>query len=495
MNFLIIFVCIVLTAVVLVQLGKVTELARSMRGEEQAQEDMNTRQGLLGMVFMVVFMFLCLASAWYYKNWMLGFGPHDPASEHGGQLDQMFRITLGFTYVVFVITHIALFWYAWKYRGRKGRKALFMPHDTKLEIVWTAVPAITMCFLVINGLIAWNDVMGDDGDEDIEIEATAQQFSWTMRYPGQDGKLGGKDYKMITGLNPLGQDLSDEKNYDDFIADDIVLPVGKKVRVRITSKDVLHNFDLPHFRVKMDAIPGLPTYFYFTPKITTEEYRKNLSKYPEYQAPDPNNPDKKLWETFNYELACAELCGSGHYNMKKIVRIVSDEEYADWLEKQKSFYFSTPLRFSAEDPNKDVLFEHEDQLRAQDFKTTFESALTASDVAEKTILLDKVEFAYASADLTPLSIYQLNHLKNQLNENPEVRIELAGHTDNTGGDEANLSLSQKRADVVFNYLRQRGVDESRMVSTGYGSADPIDTNETDAGRKKNRRTEARIIAQ
>lgn len=492
MNFLIVFLCIVLTAVVLVQLGKVTELAGSLRDPDEAQEDLNTRQGMIGMIFLVLFMVFCLGSAWYYKNWMLGYGPHESASAHGGALDGMFNITLGFTYVVFVLTHIALFWYAWKYRGRRGRKALFMPHDTKLELVWTAIPAIVMCFLVVNGLIAWNEVMGDDGDEDIEIEATAQQFSWTMRYPGADGVLGEKNYKQISGLNPLGQVWTDKKNLDDFIADEIWLPKGKKVRVRITAKDVLHNFDLPHFRVKMDAIPGLPTYFYLTPTITTEEYRENLSKFPEYNEPDPNDPSKKLWETFDYNLACAELCGSGHYAMKKIVKVVEEDEYNEWLKRQKSYYFSSPVRFSDEDPYKDVLFENEDALRAADFKTNFESALGGEN---KTILLDKVEFAFGGNQLTPLSTYQLNHLANELKRNLSVSIELGGHTDSVGSDEANQSLSQDRADVVYNYLIQRGIDAARMKSVGYGEVKPIAENDSDAGRQKNRRTEAVIIAQ
>ena len=492
MTFLIIFLCIVLTAVVLVQLGKVTELATSIRGEADAQEDLNTRQGLFGMIFMVAFMIFCLGSAWYYKNWMLGYGPHGAASEHGDTLDGMFNITLGFTYIVFVLTHIALFWYAWKYRGRRGRKALFMPHDTKLELVWTAVPAIVMCFLVVNGLIAWNEVMGDDGDEDIEIEATGSQFSWTIRYPGEDGKLGEKNYKNITGLNSLGQVWTDTKNLDDVIVDKIVLPVGKKVRVRITAKDVLHNFDLPHFRVKMDAIPGLPTYFYFTPKITTKDYRKNLANYPEYQAPDPNNPDKKLWETFNFDLACAELCGSGHYAMKKVVEIVSDEEYEKWMKSQKPNYFTSGVRFSDEDPYKNDLFDNEDREQAEEFRSTFETTLAADD---KTIILNKVEFVTGKSELTQLSRYQVAYLANELKRNPNVRIELAGHTDNTGSDEVNLALSDARAKVVYNLLLQKGVDADRLSAKGYGSSQPITDNDTDAGRQKNRRTEARIIAQ
>ena len=492
MTFLIIFLCIVLTAVVLVQLGKVTELANSIRGEADAQEDLNTRQGLFGMIFLVLFMVFCLVSAWYYKNWMLGYGPHESASAHGGTLDDMFNITLGITYIVFVLTHVALFWYAWKYRGRRGRKALFMPHDTKLELVWTAIPAIVMCFLVVNGLMAWNEVMGDDGDEDIEIEATGSQFSWAIRYPGEDGKLGEKDYRSITGLNALGQVWTDTKNLDDFNADKIVLPIGKKVRVRITAKDVLHNFDLPHFRVKMDAIPGLPTFFYFTPNITTKDYRKNLAKYPEYNEPDPNSPDKKLWETFNFDLACAELCGSGHYAMKKIVEIVSEEDYNKWLKTQRSTYFTSGVRFSDEDPYKNDLFDNEDREQAADFKTTFESTLKAED---KTIILNKVEFVTGGSELTQLSRYQVAYLANELKRNPNVRIELAGHTDNTGSDAGNLALSDSRAKVVYNLLLQKGVDANRLSAKGYGSAQPIEDNDTDAGRKKNRRTEARIIAQ
>ena len=493
MTFLIIFLCIVLTVVVLVQLGKVTELANSIRGEEEAQEDNNTRQAFFGLVFLVFFFILGIGTAIYYKNWMLGYGPHASASVHGDALDSMFNVTLGITGIVFLLTHIALFWYAWKYRGRKGRKALFMPHDTKLELIWTAVPSIVMCFLVVNGLMAWNEVMGDDGDEDMEIEATGSQFAWQIRYPGADGILGAKDYKSITPLNSLGQVWTDEKNLDDMITDEIWLPKGKKIRVRITAKDVLHNFDLPHFRVKMDAIPGLPTYFYFTPKLTTEEYRENLKEYPEYQQEDKNNPGKKLWETFNYELNCAELCGKGHYAMKKIVKIVEQEEYDAWVAQQKSHYFNSGIRFSEEDPYKDDLFEFEAKAQTAEFNTIFDSTLLST--TNKTILLDKVEFEFGKSSLTALSRYQLTDLANRLKSDTNVMVELAGHTDSVGSDEQNQSVSQSRADVVFNYLKGKGVSADRLRSVGYGETNPIADNETDAGRQQNRRTEARIIAQ
>lgn len=355
MTALLILICVILVTIVVIQIGKVTELASSIRGEEDSQYDTNRWNGLLSVAFLVVFLVGCVVSAVYYKNYMLGYGPHMAASEHGSRIDFLFDVTLFFTGIVFVITHIALFWFAWKYRGRRNRKADFIAHNDKLEIVWTIIPAVVMTLLVVGGLDAWNDIMYDvaPDEEHIEIEAMGVQFNWLLRYPGPDGQLGTRDFRLTTGLNPIGQDWTDVKNHDDLHPSEIVLPVGKKVRVRILARDVLHNFYLPHFRVKMDAVPGIPTYFVFTPTKTTEEYRLELSKYAEYQVPfdpaDPNGPQK--WEAFEYELACAELCGSGHFSMRRIVRIVSEQEYNDWLNAQSSYYFSN-IRNTDEDPLK-----------------------------------------------------------------------------------------------------------------------------------------------
>ncbi len=353
MTLLLGFLIVVLLAIVVVQIGKVSELAAKIRGEEEVQEATNNRQGLLSLIFMIVFLVGVTVSGIHYKDWYLGFGPHASASEHGGSIDSMFQVTLFFTGIVFVITHILLFYFAYRYRGSRRRKASFVPHDDKLELVWTAAPAIVMAFLVISGLDTWNEVMADikPGDDYMEIEAVGEQFGWNIRYPGADGLLGERSYKLISGDNPIGQNWKDLKNKDDFHATEIVLPVGKRVRVRITSKDVLHNFYLPHFRVKMDAVPGMPTYFVFTPKKTTEEYRNELSNYKTYQQPaDPADPNgEQLWQRFDYELACAELCGKGHFSMKRIVKIVSEDEYLAWVEKQQSFYESQ-IRGTENDP-------------------------------------------------------------------------------------------------------------------------------------------------
>ncbi|NND14804.1 MAG: cytochrome c oxidase subunit II [Eudoraea sp.] len=365
MTGLIIVLCVLMIGVIIVQVGRVSELAGRIRGNEEIQRDNNNMNGIISLVFMVVFLISTIVSAWYYKNSMLGYGPHESASLHGSTLDYIFNVTLFFTAIVFFITHIALFWFAYKYRGQKGRKAIFLSHDNRLELIWTIIPAVVMTFLVVGGLDAWNEVMADvgEGEEHIEIEATGMQFAWMMRYPGEDGLLGRKDYTLINSTNPLGMDWTDTKNHDDWVStaagEILKLPVGKKVRVRITSRDVLHNFDLPHFRVKMDAVPGLPTYFVFTPSMTTEEYRQNLGalkkngepKYPEWWEPsDPDEPDgPKRWEAFMFELACAELCGNGHYSMRRVVDIVSQEEFDMWAAGLQGYY-DTTIKGTEEDP-------------------------------------------------------------------------------------------------------------------------------------------------
>ncbi len=356
MTALLIILCILLVGIVLVQIARVVELTSQIKGEREVMRESSWWNAHLSLGFLVVFLVAVFVSSYYYKNELLGYGPHASASEHGGAIDSMFNVTLFFTGLVFVITHIALFWFAYKYRWREGRKASFIAHDNRLEVVWTAVPAVVMTLLVVRGLDAWDAIMADvRPDEDyLEIEAIGQQFNWIIRYPGPDGKLGARDYRLTTATNQVGQDFRDRKNWDDVIVgQELYLPVNKKIRVRIIAKDVLHNFYLPQFRVKMDAVPGMPTYFVFKPIKTTAEYRNELRKYPDFHKPydltDPQGP--KRWEKFEYELACAELCGKGHYSMKRIIRVVSQEEFDAWYKQQESYYL-TQIRGKDEDPNK-----------------------------------------------------------------------------------------------------------------------------------------------
>ena len=501
MIYLIAFVIVFLLAVIVIQIGKVTELAARIRGEEEVEYQNNTTQGTWGMVFMVVFLVGCVISAYYYKNYMLGYGPLTSASEHGFELDSIFDVTLIFTGIVFVITHVLLFWYTYKYRRQRGTKAIFFAHDTKLEMIWTAVPAVVMTFLVARGLVAWNSIFPTLTDEDkyIEIEATGYQFAWDIRYPGADGTLGNKDFRLIDlANNSLGIDFTDEFSADDIVlggTDKIVLPVDTTVKVRITSKDVLHNFYLPHFRVKMDAVPGLPTSFIFKPVMTTKEFRQQLSEYPEWQVPaDPNDPQgPKRWETFEYELACAELCGKGHYSMRRVLEIVTREEYNAWISQQKSFYMAN-IRNTDKDPNRGKkLFSFEIKQRAEELKAEFANIL--SDSAKTNIIpLKHVFFESSSDKLSDLSKHELDNLVSLIKSKPSMRIELGGHTDNAGDPNGNLELSQKRAESVLNYLVTSGVPSSQLIARGYGQNNPLESNDTPEGRDKNRRTELKIIS-
>ncbi|HNG89290.1 MAG TPA: cytochrome c oxidase subunit II transmembrane domain-containing protein, partial [Saprospiraceae bacterium] len=152
MTALIVLLCFILIAIVLVQIGKVTELTSQIKGERETMRNNSKWNGGLALVFMIVFLGGVIISAWKYRNVMLGYGPHDSASEHGGVLDEMFNITLAATGLVFILTHIALFWFVYKYRYQEGRKAQFLAHDTRLEIWWTAIPAVVMVLLVVRGL-------------------------------------------------------------------------------------------------------------------------------------------------------------------------------------------------------------------------------------------------------------------------------------------------------------------------------------------------------
>ncbi len=503
MTFLIAILILVLLVVILLQISKVSELSRKIRGQEESERKANDRTALWLVVFMIAFLIFCVASALYYKNIMLGYGPHQSASAHGGDIDSLFNTTLFFTGIVFVLTQILLFWYSFKYRYKKGNISTFFAHDTNLELVWTGIPVVVMTFLVVQGLLVWNEVMPDLDPESeyLEIEATGYQFAWDLRYPGEDGALGTKNFrKIVPGVNSLGIDWTDDKSVDDILlsgSDEIVLPVDTTIRVRITSKDVLHNFYLPHFRVKMDAIPGLPTYFIFNPILTTEEYRQNLKEYPEWQVPaDPEDPEgPQRWEAFNYELACAELCGKGHYSMKRIIKIVERDEYEEWLATKNSFYL-TNIRGTENDPeeNRNRLYPQEIEQRSKELTSDIEKAVSSTDAADKIVQLKHVFYTTGDASLDDRSKYELDNLTRLMNKYKDLRVELAGHTDSVGDDDMNLDLSSRRANTVLGYLANKGIEASRLSANGYGESQPIDSNETAEGRKVNRRTELRILS-
>jgi cytochrome c oxidase subunit II len=500
MTALIVLGILVLLVVVSIQIGKISELSANIRGEESAEHDSNRFNASFGMFFMVGFLVFCVGTAWYYRNYMVGFGALPHASIHGESIQELFNITLFFTGIVFILTHIALFWFAYKFAAQKGRKVLFIPENHTLEKWWTGIPAVVMCGLVIFGLVAWNEATADvkPGDDYVEIEATAHQYAWEIRYPGKDKVLGEKYFRnIVPGVNDLGVNYNDPTSHDDIYlssSDEIVIPKGKKVRVRITAQDVLHDFGMPHFSIKMDAIPGLPTYAVFTPTMTTEEYRQHMKKYAEYQVPyDPAEPNaEKKWEKFNFELACMELCGKGHFSMKRIFKVVSPEEYETWLTTKTAFF---PDNIEAKvKAGEYTWYKGNGETKAEtaapaEFSATAVESAKAGDVLE----LNHVNFATGSAVLTPESAQELGVIVEEMKKIPTMTVEVSGHTDNVGNPVKNQTLSEARAKAVADFVAKNGVDAKRMAAVGFGDTKPIADNATAEGKQLNRRTEMKIL--
>jgi cytochrome c oxidase subunit 2 len=248
------------------------------------------------------------------------------ASEHGKHTDTLFWITMAVTVVAFVIISIVMFVFIYKYQYKEGYKAKFFPDNHYLELAWTIIPAIVLAVLIFTGLRAWNDITGPASKEAELIEVIGQQFAWTARYPGvKDQSLGKVNYKLIDADNEFGLDLRDKNTFDDFKSLELHLPVDKEILLKIRAKDVLHSVFLPHFRVKMDAVPGMPTQFKFKVTKTTAEMRDELG--------DPN---------FNYEMACTEICGRGHFSMKMPVVVEEEEAYEAWKAKQEAWLKGHP---------------------------------------------------------------------------------------------------------------------------------------------------------
>ncbi len=314
-----ILVAFILGFIIVFQIAKASEYVAILRGEDRTRKESNRINAFLLLAFLVVGLF----GVWYCNEQLKDKILPESASDHGEKIDTMIWITLGITFFVFVITQILLFWFAYKYQEKEGRKAYYFPHNNKLEVIWTVIPAITLTVLVGFGLYYWFQITGEAPKGAQVVEVTGSQFKWEFRYPGKDGKLGRKYFKEIseTKSNPLGQIWSDPDNHDDVVgSQEMHIVVGKPVKLIINAKDVIHDVGLPHFRMKMDAVPGMPTTMWFTPKYTTREMKE------------------KYGEDFNYEISCDQLCGKGHYSMRGVVIVESQAEFKIWLAKQTPQY-------------------------------------------------------------------------------------------------------------------------------------------------------------
>jgi len=317
------FISIFLTCLVffiIYQIAKASELASILRGEEKSRAQTNRM-----MAWLLVIMFL-LGMWGIYKCHFALVDSLLPvsASDHGVQYDNMFLITIIVTGIVFFLTQATLFWFAYKYQESDKRTAVFFAHSNKLEMFWTTIPAIAMAILVIIGLKNWNIMASEAPKDAMVVEVIGKQFNWIVRYPGKDGVLGARDFRSINDVdNVLGMDWNDKNNLDDVVLQngELHLIKGKPVKLVIGSRDVIHDVGLPHFRMKMDAVPGIITTMWFTPTITTNEMKEITG-----------NPD------FVYEISCDQMCGKGHYAMRGTVIVHTEAEFNAWMRMQQSYH-------------------------------------------------------------------------------------------------------------------------------------------------------------
>src|SRR6218665_463849 len=321
----IIAVCLVLILVFAYLMFRISRLVDNLKKthakQESHPEGTNTHNGLYFLIFTVAGLG---AFFWYSFKYFRQYNL-PLASVHGAETDYLFWATMAITVAAFVIIFIVMFWFTYKYSYQSTRKAAYYMDNKYLEMAWTIVPAIVLTILIFGGLRTWGRITAKAAAGAEEIELVGQQFFWTARYPGSDKELGRHDFRMIDATNEFGLDLMDKKSFDDFKSLTLHLPKGKEVLLRIRAKDVLHSVFLPHFRVKMDAVPGMLTTFKFTPTKTTEEMRKELNK-----------PD------FNYEMACAEICGKGHFSMRFPVVVEEPSVYEKWKSQQEAWLKQNP---------------------------------------------------------------------------------------------------------------------------------------------------------
>lgn len=249
-------------------------------------------------IFTVVICFVFAGKYW----WM-----PPPISEHGMRYDAQFTATLVVTGIIFFLAQAALGYAIFKFRD-DGRRAVYSHGNNKMEAIWTTATGVLFVGLVVMGSQIWASVHFTPAPADaMPIEVTAKQFAWSFRYAGPDGKFGKTDIKLINDAagNPVGLDDSDPNGKDDVVSSAIRVPAGKPILLTLIARDVIHNFFVRELRLKQDLVPGMTIPFHF-------------------QADKPGS----------YEVACSELCGLGHHQMRSTLEVVSQAEFDAWIQQQ-----------------------------------------------------------------------------------------------------------------------------------------------------------------
>jgi cytochrome c oxidase subunit 2 len=343
-------IVLILIAIAIWQLTKIFELSQAKIDNTQVANDKdNNINGYLMMGFLI---FIYIITIVCFVKW--GDLPlvSNAASEHGSTVDTLMIISMALIFFVQTLTQALLHYFAFKYRGKKGRKALYYADNDKLEFIWTIIPVITLAGLILYGLFTWNEIMDVNMDDDpIVVELYAQQFNWKARYAGKDNVLGKANVRLIDlGDNPniLGLDREDVYAQDDIITQVLHLPVDRKVVFKMRSQDVLHSAYMPHFRMQMNCVPGMITEFAMKPTKTTEEMRetqKIINKVRRINNIRAAKSEKLMADRkepleayeFDYLLLCNKICGESHYNMQMKVIVESQKDYDKWIAKQQTF--------------------------------------------------------------------------------------------------------------------------------------------------------------
>lgn len=226
-----------------------------------------------------------------------------------GAMDATIDLTVWVTGAVFVIVNLFVAYCVWRFRFREGARAAYEPENTKLESWLTVLTTVGIIVLLLPGLMVWADFVNVPEDA-MEVEAVGQQWSWSYRFPGEDGAFGAVDTRLITPENPFGMVGDDSSGQDDILiaSQEVHLPLDQPVKILLRSKDVLHNFSVAEFRTKMDLVPGLVSYLWLTPT-----------------------------RMGTFELLCEELCGTAHFAMRGRVVVEPESDFHSWLDSHPTY--------------------------------------------------------------------------------------------------------------------------------------------------------------
>ncbi len=258
------------------------------------------------MFFAIIIVMIIVASVafHFWSPWWW-----TPVASNWGGMDDTIILTFWVTGAVFIAVCLFMAYCTWRYRYQKDRKAEYKPEDKKLEFHLTWLTTLGVVVMLAPGLVVWHKYVNVP-KEALNVEVVAYQWGWKYRLPGEDGNLGKTDIKLVSSENPFGLNLDDPNGKDDLLVDDgdLHLQINKPVKFLLRSLDVLHNFYVPQFRGKMDMVPGLVTFYWLTPIRTGD-----------------------------FEVLCAEFCGTGHYAMRGRVFVDEEKKYNQWLAQQITF--------------------------------------------------------------------------------------------------------------------------------------------------------------